>query len=61
MQNLFEKFEKKILPKNFNDIANKYYRKEITNVNAAKQLKMARTTFLKYAKEYKEKKQQEKS
>ena len=46
---------KKILPKNFNDIASKYYRKEITNVNAAKQLKMARTTFLKYAKEYKEK------
>ena len=44
-----------ILPKNFNDIVVKYYNKEITNVVAAKKLNMARTTFLKYAKEYKEK------
>ena len=44
-----------ILPDNFNDIVVKYYNKEITNTDAAKQLNMARTTFLKYAKEYKEK------
>ena len=44
-----------ILPKNFNDMVVKYYNNEITNVVAAKKLNMARTTFLKYAKEYKEK------
>lgn len=44
-----------ILPYNFNEIVVKYYNKEITNIDAAKQLNMARTTFLKYAKEYKEK------
>ena len=44
-----------ILPDNFNEIVVKYYNKEITNIDAAKQLNMARTTFLKYAKEYKEK------
>ena len=42
-----------VLPNNFEEIASKYYKKEITNVNAAKKLNMARTTFLKYAKEYK--------
>ena len=43
------------LPDNFNEIAIKYHNKEITNEKAAKILNMARTTFLKYAKEYKEK------
>ena len=42
-----------VLQNNFEEIASKYYKKEITNVNAAKILNMARTTFLKYAKEYK--------
>ena len=42
-----------VLPNNFEEIACKYYKKEITNVKAAKILNMARTTFLKYAKEYK--------
>lgn len=46
---------KTILPDNFNEIVIMYYKREITNVNAAKRLNMARTTFLKYAKEYKEK------
>lgn len=40
------------LPSNFNEIVIKYYNKQITNINAAKTLNMARSTFLKYAKEY---------
>lgn len=39
------------LPSNFTDIVRKYYNKEITNYNAAKLLNMSRGTFLKYAKE----------
>ena len=41
------------LPKNFEDVVKKYHNKEITNVEAAKKLKMSRGTFLKYAKLYK--------
>lgn len=41
------------LPNNFEDIVKKYHNKEITNVEAAKKLKMSRGTFLKYAKLYK--------
>lgn len=41
------------LPHNFEEVVKKYYKKEITNVEAAKKLKMSRGTFLKYAKEYK--------
>ena len=41
------------LPQNFEDIVKKYHNKEITNVEAAKKLKMSRGTFLKYAKECK--------
>lgn len=47
---------KKVLPPTFIDIVTQYYNKEITNIQAAKLLKMNRCTFLKYAKEYKEKK-----
>ena len=47
---------KKVLPPTFIDIVTQYYNKEITNVQAAKLLKMNQCTFLKYAKEYKEKK-----
>ena len=43
------------LPSNFSNMAKKYYNHEITNVEAAKKLNMNRGTFLKYAKEYKEK------
>lgn len=45
---------KKVLPPTFNEIVEKYYNKQITNVQAAKLLKMNRCTFLKYAKEYKD-------
>ena len=38
------------LPNNFEDVVKKYHNKEITNVEAAKKLKMSRGTFLKYAK-----------
>ena len=41
------------LPNNFEDVVKKYHNKEITNVEAAKKLKMSRGTFLKYAKLYK--------
>lgn len=41
------------LPHNFEDVVKKYHNKEITNVEAAKKLKMSRGTFLKYAKECK--------
>lgn len=41
------------LPNNFEDVVKKYHNKEITNVEAAKKLKMSRGTFLKYAKECK--------
>lgn len=44
---------KYILPSNFEEVARLYHKKEITNANAAKQLNMARGTFLKYAKLYK--------
>lgn len=44
---------KYVLPHNFEEIAKMYYRKEITNVQAAKILKMSRGTFFKYAKQYK--------
>lgn len=44
-----------ILPNNFNEIANKYINKEITNTVAAKLLKMSRGSFLKYVKTYKSK------
>lgn len=44
---------KYILPSNFEEVAHLYHKKEITNANAAKQLNMARGTFLKYAKLYK--------
>ena len=47
---------KKVLPPTFIDIVTQYYNKEITNIQAAKLLKMNRCTFLKYAKEYREKK-----
>jgi len=40
------------LPENFKEIVYKYHKKEITNVEAAKVLKMNRGTFLKYAKLY---------
>lgn len=43
------------LPSNFGNMARKYHNHEITNVEAAKRLNMNRGTFLKYAKEYKEK------
>ena len=45
---------KKILPKDFYEVAKCYLNKEITNKDAASKLNMARTTFLKYVKEYKE-------
>ena len=45
---------KKILPNNFYEVAKCYLNKEITNKAAASKLNMARTTFLKYVKEYKE-------
>ena len=41
---------KMILPDNFEEIVCKYKRKELTNVEAAKFLKMSRGTFLKYSK-----------
>lgn len=41
---------KYILPDNFNEIVSKFHNKEITNVEAAKLLNMARSTFLKYSK-----------
>lgn len=41
---------KYILPNNFNEIVSKFHNKEITNVEAAKLLNMARSTFLKYSK-----------
>ncbi len=41
------------LPDNFEEVVNMFHRKEITNVNAAKLLNMARGTFLKYSKLYK--------
>ena len=44
---------KYILPSNFEEVAHLYHKKEITNAYAAKQLNMARGTFLKYAKLYK--------
>ncbi|MDD3171838.1 MAG: recombinase family protein [Bacilli bacterium] len=44
---------KYILPDNFEEIAKKFKRKEITNVIAAKILNMNRGTFLKYVKQYK--------
>lgn len=43
------------LPSNFGAMVQKYHNHEITNVEAAKKLNMNRGTFLKYAKEYKEK------
>lgn len=43
------------LPPNFGKIVERYYKHEITNVDAAKKLNMNRGTFLKYAKEYKQK------
>lgn len=43
------------LPSNFVKMIEKYYKHEITNKEAAKRLNMNRGTFLKYAKEYKEK------
>ena len=45
---------KKILPNDFYEVAKCYLNKEITNKDAASKLNMARTTFLKYVKEYKE-------
>lgn len=42
-----------VLPNNFKDIANKFYNKEITNIEAANILNISRSTFLKYAKNYK--------
>ena len=42
-----------ILPNNFNEIADKYINKKISNTIAAKILKMSRGTFLKYVKIYK--------
>lgn len=44
---------KYILPSNFKEIVDKYYNKEITNIEAIKILNMARGTFFKYAKLYK--------
>lgn len=44
---------KYILPDNFEEIAKKFKRKEITNVRAAKILNMNRGTFLKYVKQCK--------
>lgn len=44
---------KYVLPNNFKDIANKFYNKEITNIEAANILNISRSTFLKYAKNYK--------
>lgn len=41
---------KYILPNNFNEIVCKFHNKEITIVEAAKLLNMARSTFLKYSK-----------
>lgn len=45
---------KMVLPPEFEDVVKKYHNKELTNIQAAKLLKMNRCTFLKYAKEYKE-------
>lgn len=44
---------KYVLPNNFKDIANKFYNKEITNIEASNILNISRSTFLKYAKNYK--------
>lgn len=41
------------LPNNFEKIVSSFHNKEITNVEAAKMLKMTRGTFLKYSKQYK--------
>ena len=41
------------LPDNFEKIVSSFHNKEITNVEAAKMLKMTRGTFLKYSKQYK--------
>ena len=41
------------LPDNFEKIVSIFHNKEITNVEAAKMLKMTRGTFLKYSKQYK--------
>jgi len=38
------------LPDSFNEVANLYLKKEITNSEAARKLNMSRATFLKYAK-----------
>lgn len=39
-----------ILPQNFNELAQKWFNKQITILDAIKQSGMAKTTFLKYAK-----------
>ncbi len=41
------------LPDNFEEIVNRFHKKEITNIEAAKILNMKRWTFLKYSKQYK--------
>ena len=41
------------LPDNFEKIVSSFHNKKITNVEAAKMLKMTRGTFLKYSKQYK--------
>ena len=49
----FEEMAEMLQAEMYEEIAKMYYRKEITNVQAAKILKMNRGTFFKYAKQYK--------